>query len=544
MTGCSSDRPIRSPQPVLDSIVAGVLALVLAAVPLRAQCPDGTPPPCRGGAPTRPPSGSIAVFPFVNRSPDSTDAYLAEALPEQIIGRLARVAELRIKSATVVNAQWRRTPDPMSAARALRVEWFVSGSVRRAGRQLAVSAELVRSTTGDGAWSAPFHRGDDDLAAVEEQIAESVAVAIIGRLATSQVSQLRRTPSRNPEAYRLYLYGRTLTRRRTAADIAAAQGAFESAIRLDSGFAAAWAQLGWIRSLQVQYGSPEGLAPDSLLVLAGSAVDRALALDSGSAEGWAARGVRAFLAGDLDAAHAALIRALRLDSLNADIAFNNGYPYSVDLLELPEVGEPYFRRALALDPDYRNAFRHLALLRLSRGQAAEAEALFDSALTRGPWVLAFRDRSLARFVRGDGVGALADLAEAERLGGLPRFPGGPFGVWDLEHALYPTAVGDSAPSRALLARLDAAADRGLADLSRLALVRVVLGQRSAALDALEQLRARPDSVVARCGPAPCSTGLTTWRLLHNPLFAPLQPDARFQRLLADTRPRVPWVDRP
>jgi TolB-like protein len=140
------------------------------------QCPDGSPPPCGGARPRPAPAavqpGSIAVLPFVNRSADSTDAYLAEALPEQIAGRLNRVRQLQVKSATQAQAQWRRTPDPAQAARALRVEWYVTGSIRRIGRQLAVNAELVRAASGDGVWSAPFRRSDDDLAAIEEQIAE------------------------------------------------------------------------------------------------------------------------------------------------------------------------------------------------------------------------------------------------------------------------------------------------------------------------------------------------------------------------------------
>lgn len=512
-----------------------VIALLAAAL---LQCPDGTPPPCASARTVSAavPAGSIAVFPFTNRSPDSSDAYLAEALPEQIIGRLARVAALRVKSATAVNSQWRRTPDPMASARALRVEWFVTGSIRRSGGQLAVSAELVRVSTGDGAWSAPFRRRDGDVAAVEEQIAESVAVAIVGRLAPAQARALRTTPSRNPEAYRLYLYGRTRLARRTAADIHAALQAFEEAARLDPAFAGAWARIAQTRTLQRQYGGPDGLSVDSLAALGRAALGRAQRLDSTLAEAWLTGGLIAMLDGELGAAHAALERAHTLDSLAFETYHSLGYLYGVDNLDLPEVAAPLFRRALALNPDFRNAWRHLALSRRDEGRLAEAEALLDTSLSFGEWSLGAAERAFVRFARGNGVGALADLDRmTERAATL-----GAFGDTAIARRAYRLRLGDSASARRLLNQAGQAAP-GDQDLVAIALLEAMLGAPQRAFDALEQLRTTPDTAEPRCGAAPCSTSLRTWRALHNPLFLPLRGDPRYQRLMADTRPRVPWL---
>ena len=91
-----------------------------ASVPLAAQCPDGAPPPCRTASiATRaaPPAPlSIAVLPFESRSPDSTDAYLADGMTEEIGNRLTRVNRLQVKARGLVGAQWRRTPEPFAAA--------------------------------------------------------------------------------------------------------------------------------------------------------------------------------------------------------------------------------------------------------------------------------------------------------------------------------------------------------------------------------------------------------------------------------------------
>jgi TolB-like protein len=136
-----------------------VLACGLVAGSLAAQqCPDGTPPPCAQPAvaaprPAAPPAPlRITVLPFSSRSPDTSQAYLAEGMTDEIANQLTRVARLQVKTRSLVAAQWRRTPDPSEAARRLTVAWFVHGSVRQAGPQLLVSVQLVRATTGEESW--------------------------------------------------------------------------------------------------------------------------------------------------------------------------------------------------------------------------------------------------------------------------------------------------------------------------------------------------------------------------------------------------------
>jgi len=529
--------------PTARAWLVASLAILASARPATAQCPDGTPPPCgraaaaRAAAPVR---GSVAVLPFANRSADSADAFLAEELPEQISGLLSRVPQLHVTSATAVAAQWRRTPDALAAARALRVEWFVSGSLRRVGRQVSANIELVRTATAEQAWASPFQRSDGDLAAIEAQVAESVAVAVGGRLAPAQVALLQHRPTRNPEAYRLYLYSRSLTARRTANDIESAVRALLDAVRLDPGFAAAWAGLSFSRSLQALYGNPEGLGRDSVVALARSAAERALALDSTVADAWLASGLLHVLTGDPGGAWTALSRAQRLDSLNAEIENSLGYLYSGDVLGLPEEAEPHFRRALQLNPDMRNAWRLLGLTYLARNRTADALACLDSALAHGPWAVGLMDRAWVRYERGDLTGALADAAAADSVGAgtLPPFGAALPVPVIARRPLYALARGDSAAALALLA------GRGeeTSDLVSRVLVAFVLGRREDAIAALQRLRSLPDPHEPQCAAAtPCSTSLRTWRALGVPLLAPLRSDPRIGRLLEETRPRVPWL---
>ncbi len=530
---------------IVRTVTFPLFCLWAVAMRLDAQCPDGSPPPCGSAARPAPRSlpvvrGSVAVLPFANRSADTADAFLAEELPEQISGRLSRIAQLHVTSATAVAAQWRRTPDALGAARALRVEWLVTGSLRRAAQQVSANVELVRTATGEQGWSSLFRRGDGDIAAIETMVAESVAVAVGGRLAPTQTAALRHSTSRNPEAYRLYLYARSLTARRTLADIDAAARALETAVQLDPGFSSAYARLAIARELQTQYGTTQRIGRDSLMTLARATAGRAIALDSTDAAGWLALGLWNALLPDPGEAWRALTHAELLDPLDGDIEHAIGYLYSNDILGLPDAAEPRFRRALELNPDLRNSWRQLGLTYWLRGRSAEALAAFDSSLSHGAWLIGLSDRALVRYSRGDIAGALADQAAADSLGtrmGAVTIAA-PF---DARRRLYALANGDSAPARAFLAATVTTAD----DLSERALLAAALGQRDGALVALQQLRALPDSSEPLCAPrTPCSTSLRTWRLLNVPLFGELQTDPRFQRLREETRPRVPWLGAP
>src|SRR5258708_28603827 len=111
-------------------------ALLLAAAPLRAQCPDGTPPPCRSSrvAAPVPAANSVAVLYFENASRDTADQYLADGITEEITTSLGRIGRLQVVSpAAVRRAQQSGGGDPARLARALGVRHLVQGSVPRAG---------------------------------------------------------------------------------------------------------------------------------------------------------------------------------------------------------------------------------------------------------------------------------------------------------------------------------------------------------------------------------------------------------------------------
>ena len=133
------------------TLVFAVPLCLCAPVPAVSQCPDGTPPPC-AARPARlvaPPPNSVAVMYLDNESPDTSDAYLADGLTEEITTKLGQVGRLAVTSNTTMRRY--RGPaalEPTALGRALRVAQLVSGSIRRAGHRIRVNVELLRARDG------------------------------------------------------------------------------------------------------------------------------------------------------------------------------------------------------------------------------------------------------------------------------------------------------------------------------------------------------------------------------------------------------------
>jgi TolB-like protein/tetratricopeptide (TPR) repeat protein len=485
------------------------------------------------------------VLYFTSRGADSADAYLAEGLTEEIIGRLQQVRRLEVASRYASQRARGQHEPPATLGRMLRARFLVGGSLQRVAGRLVVRVELLRADAERGVWAERYDRTGDDLLTLVDEIAGAVATGVTGELLPGDRTSLARRPTRNNEAYRLYLNASVLIRRRTETDTRSALASLAEAVSLDPDFAAAWGSIGTARAQQASFGFERGTPRDSLYDLAARAASRALQLDSAAADAWLAVGYVAIRRGDFAGAHSALDRALQLDSLNAEGLAKQGVLFGPFIgLDEQRLAGTWFRRAAMLDPTDRNVWRNLSVIAAEALQLRAAEALADTALTFGRWNLALVQRASVRFCLGDGVGALADVEEAERLGGVPL---------PQQRALYTLLLGDSVPARQVLARLRAQADRGqelqeelgggsVTIAGELARFSIAFGQRNEALAALELLRATPDPQEPRCSStATCSVSLRTWRLLHDPIFASLRGDPRYEHLVEQTRPRVPWL---
>ena len=400
---------------------------LLAALPanrLTAQCPDGTPPPCRGAraAAPAPVANSVAVLYFDNRSRDSSDAYLAEGLTEAIITKLGDLPRLTVKSRFVVG-RYRGSAaqaDPAAVARSLGVTYLVTGSIQRAGSRVRVTAEMSRAASGDRVWGEQYDRGDGDVLAIQEDIARGVATGIAGRLLPAEAARLAARPTRNNAAYDHLLRGDQLLAQRTASGTSRAIAEYAAAVGLDPSLASGWAKIGLAEALRLEWSWGDGsVQPDSVLTNGLAAADRALAIDSLSSDGWMARGYLMMFRNprDLAGMEAGLRRAVALNPRNAEAWQQLG-----DHLRMKAAGHPGrdslrqeaiadYRRALDIEPGRPTTLRWLASM-LPVGVARLA--ILDSAIASDPSSYpALEERARLLLALGDTAGTRAALARAE-----------------------------------------------------------------------------------------------------------------------------------
>jgi TolB-like protein len=233
---------------------------------------------------------SIAVLPFLDLSAGRDQEYFCEGISEEIINALAQIPELRVASRSSSFQFAGKAPDIRELVRALNVTSILEGSVRKAGKRLRITAQLVRAADGFQVWSQSFDREEGDIFAIQEEIASAVAGMAAPHLLHTKPVIRRHTAS--PEAYQLYLRGRYFWNRRPGEVVQRALECFQKALELDPNFAAAYAG---IADVYATLGSWEAgvLPPAEALVAARNAARKALAIDPGAAEAYTSLGYAA-----------------------------------------------------------------------------------------------------------------------------------------------------------------------------------------------------------------------------------------------------------
>jgi adenylate cyclase len=252
---------------------------------------------------------SVAVLPFANLSADPENQYFADGMADEIISALSKVEALRVASRTSAFAFRDRREDVREIARALNVATVLEGSVRRSGRRLRVAVQLVTAEDGFQLWSSRFDRDLEDVFAVQDEIAASIADALRVVLSPKERQAIQKVPTANLEAYDLYLRGRAELRQLTEESIVQAQHLFRRSTELDPGFTPAWLGLAEAAMWAFQWFDKD--AKNVAVVVEAS--ERALAIAPGMAEAHAARGMAAWLRDDAAVAVDAFEAAQALD---------------------------------------------------------------------------------------------------------------------------------------------------------------------------------------------------------------------------------------
>jgi serine/threonine protein kinase/tetratricopeptide (TPR) repeat protein len=180
---------------------------------------------------------SLAVLPFTNLSPEADNEFIADGITEEIISTLAQIRGMQVAARTSSFAFKGRTPDLAEVAAKLRVAHVVTGSVRKAGGKLRISAQLVNTRDGFTIWSDRYDRTIDDIFAIQDEIAVAIAEKL--RIAlTGSESPLGKRPTDNLAAYELYLKGNFLVNQRGTAMTRGLE-AYQQALALDPDYALA-----------------------------------------------------------------------------------------------------------------------------------------------------------------------------------------------------------------------------------------------------------------------------------------------------------------
>jgi TolB-like protein len=229
----------------LDRVLIGMIALLIVvlvadrwwpASASRAVDSAGVPGAGAKTAPSAEPEKSVAVLPFVNLSSDPEQEYFSDGLSEEILNQLAQIAELRVTARTSSFFFKGKNEDLRVIGQQLNARYLLEGSVRKAGNQLRITAQLIDATVGSHLWSRTFDRTLNDVFAIQEEIAMAVSGAMSVSLDVGSMARTRGGTT-NLEAYDKYLRARALDRQRgTRDDLVQAAQYYREAVALDPAF--------------------------------------------------------------------------------------------------------------------------------------------------------------------------------------------------------------------------------------------------------------------------------------------------------------------
>jgi TolB-like protein/Tfp pilus assembly protein PilF len=201
---------------------------------------------------SRPVTKSVAVLPFENLSRDPDNAYFADGIQEEILTRLASVADLKVISRTSTQRYQSKPRNLSQIAKQLGVANILEGSVQKAADQVRVNVQLINAQTDSHLWAETYDRKSTDIFGVESQIAEGIAESLRAKLTGREEQTLATKPTNNPEAYEAYLRGLAFAVRGSNNNNDALRKAidsYERAVQLDPNFALVWAQLSHAHAL-------------------------------------------------------------------------------------------------------------------------------------------------------------------------------------------------------------------------------------------------------------------------------------------------------
>jgi TolB-like protein/Flp pilus assembly protein TadD len=359
------------------------------------------------------PEKSIAVLPFDNLSRDPDNAYFCEGVQDEILTRLAKVADLKVISRTSTQRFKSAPANLPEIAKQLGVAHILEGSVQRAGDQVRVNVQLIHALTDAHLWADTFDRKLTDIFAVESEIAKTVADTLQAKLTGAEKLMMAVQPTGNTEAYELYHKGKSLWEKRTGDNIPKAIAFFEQAIARDPNYALAYAGLASAHILSPYYTHTDRRQEGAK---AKEAALKALSLDPNLAEAHSALGKILFWTElNITGAVREYERALELKPNDAGTRHWYGNDTLAALGRFEEaIAEG--RRAIELDPLSPIINADLGTTFFYAGRYDESAAQLRKTLEIDPtFFFAHYSLGIALQAKGDLSGAITEYEKAKQL---------------------------------------------------------------------------------------------------------------------------------
>ena len=317
---------------------------------------------------------SVAVLYFENLSNSKDDEYFRDGMTEDIITELSKIKELQIFPRAAVLGYRDKPVTGPQVGRELNAACVLSGSLRRAGNRLRITAQLIRAQTGHSIWAERYDRELKDVFEVQDEIARSISQALRIKLSPQEEKAIARKQTENPQAYDYYLRGRQYFHQFRRKSFDYARQMFARAIVIDPQYARAYAGVADCCSCIYMYWD----SSDDNLNEAEAASRKALALDPELAEAHTAGGLAFALKKNFDQAAKEFEAAIRLDPklyeayyFYARTSFQRG-----DLTKAAEL----YEQASRLNPDDYQAVSLLVAVYHALGRPAEAAATEQRAV--------------------------------------------------------------------------------------------------------------------------------------------------------------------
>ena len=349
---------------------------------------------------------SIAVLPFANMSDDPAQEFFSDGIAEELLNALARLRNLKVAARTSSFAFKGQQADIREIGKALNVDTVLEGSLRKSGKRLRITAQLIDVETGYHLWSETYDRELSDVFALQDDITAQIMSALHVHLEAGETGQV--TSTTNTEAYEAYMRGRQALHERTLASIQHAQELFELATSLDPDFALAWSGQGLAIHLQSEsnYGN---LGREETFLRNGELINRALALDPELAEAHAVRGLEYMEQWRYEEGLVALDRAIAINPGTAE--FHLWRSGALQALGQVKESNEALDRAFQLDPLHPAILSNRVARACFSGWVPVTQSLFDS-LDRYPGQQ-LAARAFCDFATGDLAQAYKSLSAQE-----------------------------------------------------------------------------------------------------------------------------------